>query len=80
MIDTFMIPPLELGLYEHYKGNKYRVIGVGCHSETHDYYVVYETLEPQPDKPDIWLRPYEMFIETVDIDGKTVPRFKKIGE
>jgi hypothetical protein len=78
MEDAFDIPSLPLGTYRHYKGNVYEVIGVGCHSETHEYLVVYRPLFDHEGKPDIWIRPYTMFIEDVEINGAKVPRFRKI--
>lgn len=78
MNETFTIPPLEPGLYRHYKGNEYRVLGVGCHTETNEYYVVYSPVEGREGLPKIWLRPYDMFIEAVKVDGKEIPRFRQI--
>lgn len=78
MSEAFIIPQLELGLYQHYKGNLYTVLGVGRHTEKDEYFVVYSPIEPKVGAPSIWLRPYDMFVETVDIDGQAVPRFKKI--
>lgn len=63
-------------LYEHYKGNQYRVIALALHSETLEEMVVYEALY---DKENIWVRPLKMFLETVNIDGKEVPRFKALS-
>lgn len=74
------IPVIEPGLYQHYKGNKYRVLGVGCNTEAHEYYVVYSPTKHKDGLPEIWLRPYDMFIETVEVDGSLVPRFKKLTE
>jgi len=74
------LPTIESGLYEHYKGGRYRVLGVGCHTEAHEYYVVYSPEHPKADVPEMWLRPYEMFVETVEINGKTIPRFKKLDD
>ena len=63
------------GIYQHYKGKKYRVIGVAKHSETLEDMVVYEALyENEVSK--LWVRPLDMFLEEVEIDGKIVPRFK----
>lgn len=64
------------GRYRHYKGNEYEVIGEGTHTETEERFVVYKALyEPFG----IWIRPYDMFFETVTVDGITQPRFQKIS-
>lgn len=65
------------GLYQHYKGNKYIVRDLARHSETLEWMVVYECLYENPEGK-IWVRPREMFLENVTIDGKTIPRFKYI--
>ena len=68
--------PLQLGgLYKHYKGNLYKVHQIVRHSETLKELVVYETLYENP-MGRWWVRPLEMFMETVEIDGKTIPRFE----
>ena len=66
---------LHLGKYEHYKGNQYEVIGVAKHSETLEELVVYRALYGEHG---LWVRPLKMFLETVEIDGKKIPRFKFI--
>lgn len=66
------------GLYEHYKGQPYRVHGVVRHSETLEELVLYETLYDSPGGK-LWVRPKKMFLETVEIDGKRVPRFCYVG-
>ena len=68
---------LKMGRYRHYKGNEYEVIDVARHSETEEWMVVYRTC--YGDKG-LWVRPYEMFIEKVVVDGKTVDRFAYIGK
>lgn len=78
MSEAFDVPQLEKGIYQHYKGNQYQVLGVGRDTETNDYSVVYAPLYEHSGQPDIWIRPYSMFIESVDVDGATIPRFKKI--
>lgn len=65
------------GRYRHYKGQDYQVIGVATHSETEEKVVVYRTLYGNFD---LWVRPLSMFTETVEIAGKTLPRFAYIGE
>lgn len=77
MIDNELnIPYLETGKYIHYKGNHYEVIGVALHSEDLLPYVVYRPLYETTAK--LWIRPYEMFVGDVEIEGKLIPRFKKI--
>lgn len=68
---------LKLGEYEHYKGRQYKVLGVARHSETLEELVVYQALYGEND---IWVRPLDMFIEEVEVDGKSVPRFRCLGE
>ncbi len=67
---------LRPGRYRHYKGRDYLVIDVATHSETEERLVVYRT-----DYGDhsLWVRPLDMFVETVEVDGRTVPRFNYIG-
>lgn len=68
---------LKLGKYEHYKGNKYKVLNVARHSETLEELVVYQALYGEKG---IWVRPLGMFMEKVIVNGKKVPRFKYINE
>ena len=67
------------GTYQHYKGNKYLVLGIAKHSETKEELVVYVTLY-ENNMASMWVRPLTMFTQTIVIDGKSVPRFKKINE
>ncbi len=73
---------MQLGIYEHYKKKRYQVIGVARHSETLEEMVVYRALYDSEEFGDqaLWVRPKEMFLEEVEIDGKHVPRFRYIGE
>jgi hypothetical protein len=65
-------PPLRRGKYRHYKGNEYDVIDLARHSESLEWIVVYR---PRYGEAGLWVRPYEMFIENVTINGVSVPRF-----
>lgn len=67
---------VKCGRYRHFKGLEYEVLGVARHSETEEELVVYRPLYGEGD---LWVRPLHMFVETVEIDGKAVSRFKYIG-
>jgi len=72
---------IKPGIYQHYNGNRYRVIGVGLHSETKEELVVYIALyESELGKDVMWVRPRSMFEDIVIIDGKKVPRFQSIDK
>ena len=64
---------LEKGIYKHYKGNLYEVVDVARHSETEEHLVVYKTLYGDFST---WVRPLDMFQETVEVDGEQVARFQ----
>ncbi len=68
---------MELGLYKHYKGNLYEVIGIARHSETLEELVVYKATY-QEEGENLWVRPLAMFSETFVIDGVERKRFEKI--
>lgn len=68
---------MELGLYKHYKGQVYDVIGVAKHSETIEELVVYKATY-QKEGENLWVRPLTMFKETIIIDGVERKRFEKI--
>ncbi len=63
------------GIYRHYKGNDYEVIGTAKHSETLEEMIVYK---PLYNNSGLWVRPLKMFEESVEINGEMVPRFKLI--
>ena len=66
---------LAPGIYKHYKGNLYEVIGVARHSETEEMMAVYKTLYGDFG---LLVRPLTMFMETLEVEGKTVARFEFI--
>ena len=67
---------LQPGRYRHYKGKDYEVIGVARHSETQEPLVVYRTLYGDFS---LWVRPLAMFTETIEHDGRKMPRFAYVG-
>jgi ribosomal protein S18 acetylase RimI-like enzyme len=64
-------------LYHHYKIKPYTYIGLARHSETLEEMVIYET-RYENDQGKVWVRPKQMFFESIDLDGKPTPRFKEI--
>ena len=68
---------MEKGKYKHYKGNFYEVIDIAKHSETLEEMVVYRELYGNNE---FWVRPKEMFLEKVSINGKEVQRFEKVND
>ena len=72
---------IEPGYYSHYKGDKYIVDCIGKHTETKEWLVVYyPAIDLSKGERRIWIRPLDMFKEKVKVDGKMVPRFKKIKD
>ena len=75
------LPPLppepKPGLYRHYKGNEYRVLGLARHSETLEPMVVYQALHGGHGT---WVRPAAMWGETVEVAGGRAVRFARIGD
>lgn len=66
------------GRYRHYKGMEYVVHQIVRHSETLEELVYYECLYENK-LGRFWVRPLPMFLETVEVNGKTVPRFALIS-
>lgn len=65
------------GEYRHYKGKKYRVLGLGLHSETLEPMVIYQALYGSCET---WVRPAGMWNEEIVVNGETVRRFQKIKD
>jgi hypothetical protein len=72
MNDTNIAP----GVYEHYKGKKYFVLGLSRNTETNEVCVVYRPLY-ETDWPQLVHRNAGMFFESVMVDGTQVPRFRR---
>ena len=68
---------VKCGRYRHFKGNEYRVLGTAKHSGTQEELVVYQALYGTQE---LWVRPAEMWHETVEREDYRGPRFLYIGE
>jgi hypothetical protein len=62
------------GLYRHYKGLMYEVLGTVRHSESLEPMTLYRALYGERG---MWVRPAAMFEEEVTIDGLRQPRFTR---
>lgn len=69
------VKTIEPGKYRHFKGNEYEVISIARHSETMEPMVVYRALYGDHG---VWVRPANMWNETIERDGKTYKRFERI--
>ena len=68
---------VKKGRYRHFKGNEYELLYTAKDSETLEDMVVYKALYGEGG---IWVRPLEMWNETVVRDGKEYKRFTYIGK
>ena len=68
---------IKPGIYRHFKGNCYEVIGIANHSETMEPMVVYRALYGENG---LWVRPAAMWNEIVEREDYSGPRFQFVGE
>ncbi len=67
-------------MYKHYKGGLYKIVDCGIHTETKEEMVVYKSLNTSDNSSSatLWIRPRNMFEESVDLNGRAVGRFTAI--
>jgi len=63
---------MQTGIYRHYKGQLYHVIGASRHSQTLEEMVVYRALYGSYG---LWVRPRTMFEEEIMQEGRSIARF-----
>lgn len=68
-------PDFKPGLYRHFKGGTYEALRLVRHSETEEWLVLYKNADGA-----YWVRPYDMFFESVEHNGRVVKRFERIPE
>ncbi len=73
--EELAVEEITLGKYRHFKGNEYEVVGFAKDSETTEKMVIYKALYGEQE---LWVRPYKMFREIIERDGKKLRRFSKI--
>ena len=69
------VPEIKPGRYRHFKGNEYEVLYIARHSESTEPMVVYRALYGEGG---VWVRPAFMWNETVEHEGRLVPRFSLV--
>ncbi len=67
-------------IYRHYKGDEYKVLAIGKHTETEEDMVIYHLANNSPLDTQIWIRPLEMFVEKTEYEGRVVKRFTLLEE
>lgn len=69
---------IQTGTYRHYKSKLYEVLWLTVHSETWEELVLYKALYKCKEFPknQLWVRPKDMFFETVVTDWVEKPRFE----
>ncbi len=72
-----MTDDIRPGRYRHYQGREYQVYGTAKHSETEEKLVIYRCLYGDFS---LWVRPLELFLSSVEREGKVCPRFELISE
>lgn len=64
------------GVYRHFKGDLYLVVGMVRYSESEELLVRYRKLGGTFDE---WVRPLAMFVQKVEVDGESRARFEYLG-
>ena len=71
------LPPLIItppGVYRHYKGGLYEVVGTVRHSESLEAMTLYRALYGEQG---LWVRPAAMFNEDLEVNGLRQARFTR---
>jgi hypothetical protein len=63
------------GRFRHYKGGEYEIVALALKEDTLEPLVIYKSLEHGT----IWARTLKNWNESVEVDGKKMKRFRKIG-
>ena len=63
--------------YRHFKENIYKILHIAKDSETLEDIVIYQTMYG---KKGVWVRPKDMFVEIIEMDGKLIRRFTEISD
>ena len=72
---------LKPGVYKHYKGGFYKILGVARHENTDEELAVYRELSRglETGEGPLFVRPVDQFFEEVEYRGKTTLRFQYVS-
>ena len=72
---------IERGTYRHNKSGKlYEVLGIALQTETDELLIIYRPMYEHDFGYELFARPYDMFVEIVELNGERKPRFEKIDD
>ncbi len=77
---SFYKSAIRRGVYRHYKDKLYAVMGTVKHSETEETLVLYAPMGQEAGEAQLWVRPLDMFTETVVTANGEVPRFAFVDD
>lgn len=66
---------MNYGIYQHYKGGMYRIVGVFRHADTQQAFVAYTSLKDGKH----WTLPMMEWATRKNLDGRMVSRFEFVG-
>jgi hypothetical protein len=70
---------IAAGVWRHYKGQEYLVLGLARDDETDEPLVIYVRLYAREGMP-MSARKLSVWNQTVQHEGRTVPRFEYVGQ
>ena len=73
---------IEVGsTYAHYRGDRYQVLGLVIIDATQEPAVLYKKLSGSDVLQSfVWVRPVQSWLESVQVESGTVPRFSKVSQ
>lgn len=74
-----VLPEVLTGVYRHFKGQHYLVLGLAHSAHNDEVYVVYVPLYAHPGAP-MAIREVSDFLSTIQLNRATVPRFQYCGQ
>ncbi len=70
-------PPKPGQIWQHFKGHKYRVIGLFSHSETQELMIGYISADETLSSGVGWVRPANMWHDQINRETYKGPRFRR---